>query len=232
MYNTDIMKITLERSGVYVTIRCTHSEDEVLENIGFASLGKIAEESLNKICSKMESSDCDEYYEDDEADDEDDEEDDEADDEEDDEEDDDDDDEDDEDDEEDDDDDDDDDEDEEDDEEDDDEEEDNEEEENEDKEEEDKENDDKEVEEKTKCKVTHSKVSRDCFKCIKTSNKDKLIKLVKGYNGKIKVYGTSKEQRSWVYKIVSEIENIDAWSLSLKNHRVLVLDYTPEPADE
>ena len=196
-------KITLESRGISVSIHNSNQGEDNIESIGFAFLGKIAEEALNKINSKrklnklvsddFDSSEKeddgyeeeDEYEEDEEDEDDEDDEDDEY-----------------------------------------------EEEEEEEEEDEEEDYDEEEDLENTKTSKLDSKNSNkkftskpsQCLKYIKNNNKDELIKLVNNSSGKIRIRGTTKDQRNWVYQIFSEIDNVSTWSWYGKNGRVLVID--------
>ena len=218
-------KITLESRGISVSINNSNPEEDNIEYIGFAFLGKIAEDALNKIqnkrkLNKLESDPFDnsededvkmkvygeeedeedeDEYDEEEDDDEYDEDEDEYDE----------------------------------DEYDEDEDEDEEEDEEEEEEEEDKSEEDVEnvVIPKTSkfdsknSKKKHSCTPSQCLKYIKSNNKEALVKLVKKCSKKIRIVGTNKEERHWVYKIFSDIENIKTWSLSSRNGpRILIID--------
>ena len=51
-------KITLEKFGVSVTISDSDNDGGILEHIGFATLGEVADNALKKICSKIQSYRC------------------------------------------------------------------------------------------------------------------------------------------------------------------------------
>ena len=191
-------KITLESRGISVSIHNSNQGEDNIESIGFAFLGKIAEEALNKINNKRKLNklvsddfDCSEkeddgYDEEEEYEEEDDEEYEEEEDEEEDED------------------------------------------EDEDEEEDEDEDEDEEGEEdfentKKSNKKFPSKPSQ-CLKYIKNNNKDELIKLVNNSSGKIRIRGTTKDQRNWVYQTFSEIDNVNTWSWYSKNGRILVID--------
>ena len=200
-------KITLESGGISVCINNSNLEEDDIESIGFAFLGKIAEEALNKINNKRklnklvsedlnysekeesEESESEDEEEDEEYEEEDDEEDDE----------------------------------------DDEEDEDEEEEDDEEDSEEDNQNEDSEEDFKKSNKESNKSNKKQnnsvqCLKYIRNNKKDELIKIVNKINGKISIKGTTKEQRNWVYQIFSEIENISTWSFYGKNGRVMVID--------
>ena len=189
-------KITLEKFGVSVTISDSDNDSGILEHIGFATLGEVADNALKKICSKIQSYRCNksEIMRLIGADDEDDEEDEEegegeeeeneseewADDEEEDEE---------------------------------------EEEYEEEEEEEGEEEDDESINKKNLKKAVNS-----CMKMIKKNNSEGFLEVVRENAGKkIKITNTTKDQRTWVYKIVTNVNDIDAWSLPRKGERVLVI---------
>ena len=190
-------KITLEKFGVSVTISDSDNDSGILENIGFATLGEVADNALKKICSKIQNYRCNKSEimrligADDEDDDEDEEEEENdseewADDEEEEEE-------------------------EEDDEE--------QEEEEEDDEEEGEEEDDEAINKKNLKKAANS-----CMKMIKKNNSEGFLEVVRENAGKkIRIMNTTKDQRTWVYKIVTNVNDIDAWSLPRKGERVLVI---------
>ena len=193
-------KITLESRGISVSINNSNAEEDNIESIGFAFLGKIAEEALNKInnqrkLNKLVSDHFDNSEEEDgfsgdastedEDEDEDEDEYDET-------------------------------------------------EESEDEEDEDEEPEESEDEENDEglgsstCSKNsnkkHSCTPSQCLKYIKSNNKEDLVKLVKKSSKKIRISGTNKEQRNWVYKIFSDIDNISTWSLYSRNGRVLIID--------
>lgn len=184
-------KITLEKFGVSVTISDSDNDGGILEHIGFATLGEVADNALKKICSKIQSYRCNksEIMRLIGADDEDDEEEGEeeeneseewADDEEEDEE---------------------------------------EEEYEEEEEEEGEEEDDESINKKNLKKAVNS-----CMKMIKKNNSEGFLEVVRENAGKkIKITNTTKDQRTWVYKIVTNVNDIDAWSLPKKGQRVLVI---------
>ena len=184
-------KITLEKFGVSVTISDSDNDSRILEHIGFATLGEVADNALKKICSKIQSYRCNksEIMRLIGADDEDDEEEGEeeeneseewADDEEEDEE---------------------------------------EEEYEEEEEEEGEEEDDESINKKNLKKAVNS-----CMKMIKKNNSEGFLEVVRENAGKkIKITNTTKDQRTWVYKIVTNVNDIDAWSLPKKGQRVLVI---------
>ncbi|GIS52552.1 MAG: hypothetical protein Ct9H90mP28_2680 [Paracoccaceae bacterium] len=187
-------KITLEKFGVSVTISDSDNDSGILEHIGFATLGEVADNALKKICSKIQSYRCnkseimrligadDEDDEDDEEEGEEEENESEewADDEEEDEE---------------------------------------EEEYEEEEEEEGEEEDDESINKKNLKKAVNS-----CMKMIKKNNSEGFLEVVRENAGKkIKIMNTTKDQRTWVYKIVTNVNDIDAWSLPKKGQRVLVI---------
>ncbi len=186
-------KITLEKFGVSVTISDSDNDSGILEHIGFATLGEVADNALKKICSKIQSYRCNKSEimrligaddEDDEDDEEGEEEENEseewADDEEEDEE---------------------------------------EEEYEEEEEEEGEEEDDESINKKNLKKAVNS-----CMKMIKKNNSEGFLEVVRENAGKkIKIMNTTKDQRTWVYKIVTNVNDIDAWSLPKKGQRVLVI---------
>ena len=187
-------KITLEKFGVSVTISDSDNDSGILEHIGFATLGEVADNALKKICSKIQSYRCnkseimrligadDEDDEDDEEEGEEEENESEewADDEEEDEE---------------------------------------EEEYEEEEEEEGEEEDDESINKKNLKKAVNS-----CMKMIKKNNSEGFLEVVRENAGKkIRIMNTTKDQRTWVYKIVTNVNDIDAWSLPRKGERVLVI---------
>lgn len=185
-------KISLEKFGVSVTI--SDNDNEILENIGFATLGEVADNALKKICSKIQSYRCNKsdimrlIGEDNEEDDSNEEEDDEsgewAEEEEEEEED-----------------------------------EYEEEEEEDGEEEEGEEEDDESINKKNLKKAVNS-----CMKMIKKNNGEGFLEVIRENAGKkIKITNTTKDQRTWVYKIVTNVNDIDAWSLPKKGERVLVI---------
>jgi len=187
-------KITLEKFGVSVTISDSDNDGGILEHIGFATLGEVADNALKKICSKIQSYRCnkseimrligadDEDDEDDEEEGEEEENESEewADDEEEDEE---------------------------------------EEEYEEEAEEEGEEEDDEAINKKNL-----KKAAIRLYIMIKKNNSEGFLELVRENAGKkIKITNTTKDQRTWVYKIVTNVNDIDAWSLPKKGERVLVI---------
>ena len=197
-------KITLESRGISVSINNSNAEEDNIESIGFAFLGKIAEEALNKINNQRKLNKVSDHFDnseeedgfsggastEDEDEDEDEDEYDET------------------------------------------EESEYEEDEDEEPEEsEDDENDDEDDDEglgSSTCSKNsnkkHSCTPSQCLNYIKSNNKEDLVKLVKKSSKKIRISGTNKEQRNWVYKIFSDIDNISTWSLSSRNGRVLIID--------
>ena len=184
-------KITLEKFGVSVTISDSDNDSGILENIGFATLGEVADNALKKICSKIQNYRCNKSEimrligENDEEDEEEEENESEewADDEEE------------------------------------EEEEDEDEEEYEEEEEEGEEEDDEAINKKNLKKAANS-----CMKMIKKNNSEGFLEVVRENAGKkIKITNTTKDQRTWVYKIVTNVNDIDAWSLPRKGERVLVI---------
>lgn len=190
-------KITLEKFGVSVTISDSDNDSGILENIGFATLGEVADNALKKICSKIQNYRCNKSEimrligaddeEDEEGEEGEEEEENEseewADDEEE------------------------------------DEEEDEDEEEYEEEEEEGEEEDDEAINKKNLKKAANS-----CMKMIKKNNNEGFLEVVRENAGKkIKITNTTKDQRTWVYKIVTNVNDIDAWSLPRKGERVLVI---------
>jgi len=197
-------KITLESRGISVSINNSNPEEDNIESIGFAFLGKIAEDALNKINNqrKLNKLVSDQFVDNSEEEDEDEDEDENEDEDED------------------------------------------EDEYDETEESEDEEDEDEELEEseyegdddedddeglrRSTCSQNsnkkHSCTPSQCLKYIKSNNKEDLVKLVKKSNKKIRISGTNKEQRNWVYKIFSDIDNISTWSLSSRNGRVLIID--------
>ena len=188
-------KITLEKFGVSVTISDSDKVSGILEHIGFATLGEVADNALKKICSKIQSYRCNkseimrligendeedeenesEEWADDEEEDEDEEEE---------------------------------------------EDEDYEDEEDEEEEEEEGEEEDDEAINKKNLK----KAANSCMKMIKKNNNEGFLEVVRENAGKkIKITNTTKDQRTWVYKIVTNVNDIDAWSLPRKGERVLVI---------
>ena len=187
-------KITLEKFGVSVTISDSDNDGGILEHIGFATLGEVADNALKKICSKIQSYRCnkseimrligadDEDDEDDEEEGEEEENESEewADDEEEDEE---------------------------------------EEEYEEEAEEEGEEEDDEAINKKNL-----KKAANRLYVMIKKNNSEGFLEVVRENAGKkIKITNTTKDQRTWVYKIVTNVNDIDAWSLPKKGERVLVI---------
>ena len=184
-------KITLEKFGVSVTISDSDNDSGILEHIGFATLGEVADNALKKICSKIQNYRCNKSEimrligENDEEDEEEEENESEewADDEEE------------------------------------EEEEDEDEEEYEEEEEEGEEEDDEAINKKNLKKAANS-----CMKMIKKNNSEGFLEVVRENAGKkIKITNTTKDQRTWVYKIVTNVNDIDAWSLPRKGERVLVI---------
>ena len=187
-------KITLEKFGVSVTISDSDNDSGILENIGFATLGEVADNALKKICSKIQSYRCNksEIMRLIGADDEEDEEEEEngseewADDEE--------------------------------------EDEDEEEYEEEEEEEEDDEEEGEEEDDEAINKKNLKKAAIRLYIMIKKNNSEGFLELVRENAGKkIKITNTTKDQRTWVYKIVTNVNDIDAWSLPKKGERVLVI---------
>tara|TARA_B100000530_G_scaffold332688_2_gene279426 strand:+ start:810 stop:1409 length:600 start_codon:yes stop_codon:yes gene_type:complete len=191
-------KISLEKFGVSVTISDSDNDNGILENIGFATLGEVADNALKKICSKIQTYRCNKsdimrlIGEDNDEDDDNsnEEEDDEsgewADDEEEDEED--------------------------------------EEDEEEEDDEEDEEEGEEEDDESMNKKMNLKKAVNSCMKMIKKNNKEGFLEVVRENGGKkIKITNTTKDQRTWVYKIVTNENDIDAWSLPKRGERVLVI---------
>ena len=194
-------KITLESRGISVSINNSNAEEDNIESIGFAFLGKIAEEALNKINNQRKLNKVSDHFDnseeedgfsgdastEDEDEDEDEDEYDET--------------------------------------------EESEYEEDEDEEPEESEDDDEDDDEglgSSTCSKNsnkkHSCTPSQCLNYIKSNNKEDLVKLVKKSSKKIRISGTNKEQRNWVYKIFSDIDNISTWSLSSRNGRVLIID--------
>ena len=59
---------------------------------------------------------------------------------------------------------------------------------------------------------------------IKNNNNEGFLEVVRENAGKkIRIMNTTKDQRTWVYKIVTNVNDIDAWSLPRKGERVLVI---------
>ena len=157
-------KITLEKFGVSVTISDSDNDSGILEHIGFATLGEVADNALKKICSKIQSYRCNksEIMRLIGADDEEDEE---------------------------------------------------------EEEEAGEEEDDESINKKNLKKAVNS-----CMKMIKKNNSEGFLEVVRENAGKkIKIMNTTKDQRTWVYKIVTNVNDIDAWSLPKKGQRVLVI---------
>ena len=68
------------------------------------------------------------------------------------------------------------------------------------------------------------KAANSCMKMIKKNNSEGFLEVVRENAGKkIKITNTTKDQRTWVYKIVTNVNDIDAWSLPRKGERVLVI---------
>tara|TARA_X000000368_G_scaffold350958_1_gene291376 strand:+ start:1743 stop:2336 length:594 start_codon:yes stop_codon:yes gene_type:complete len=189
-------KISLEKFGVSVTISDSDNDNGILENIGFATLGEVADNALKKICSKIQTYRCNKsdimrLIGDEDDDNSNEEEDDEsgewADDEE-------------------------------------------EEEDEEDEEEEDDEEDEEDEEEGEEeddeaiNKNNLKKAAIRLYIMIKKNNKEGFLEVVRENGGKkIKITNTTKDQRTWVYKIVTNENDIDAWSLPKRGERVLVI---------
>lgn len=191
-------KITLEKFGVSVTISDSDNDNGILENVGFATLGEVADNALKKICSKIQSYRCNKsdmmrliggdnenYDSNEEEDDEsgewidgEDEEDDED-------------------------------------------------EEEDDEEEEDEEDDEEEGEEEDQESINKKNLKKavnSCMKMIKKNNSEGFLEVVRENVGKkIKIMNTTKDQRTWVYKQVTNANDIDVWSLPKKGQRVLVI---------
>lgn len=191
-------KITLEHSGVSVTICNSDSEDDVLEDIGFAVLGNIAASALKKISSKLrgntlnkseimrcfeeswnsegdsegsEDSEDSEGSEGSEGS------------------------------------------------------EDSEEEEEEEKEEEEEEGEEEEEEE---IKTRKTGAIKTCLKYIREQNTEKFLKTVRDSKSKLRIIGTTKEERTWVFKSVACVQDIDAWSLPRRGNRILIISVSQE----
>tara|TARA_B100000902_G_scaffold398224_1_gene464268 strand:+ start:764 stop:1351 length:588 start_codon:yes stop_codon:yes gene_type:complete len=192
-------KITLEHSGVSVTICNSDSEDDVLEDIGFAVLGNIAASALKKISSKLrgntlnkseimrcfeeswnsegdsedsEDSEGSEGSEDSE---------------------------------------------------------DSEEEEEEEKvEEEEEEQEEGEEEEEEEIKTRKTGAIKTCLKYIREQNTEKFLKTVRDSKSKLRIIGTTKEERTWVFKSVACVQDIDAWSLPRRGNRILIISVSQE----
>jgi hypothetical protein len=183
-------KITLEHSGVSVTICNSDNEDDVLEDIGFAVLGNIAGSALKKISSKLkanlkgntlnkselmkcfeESWNSEDENSEDSEDGEDGEEG----------------------------------------------------EEGEEDEEEEEEEDEEEEEEEDEIISKKNSVIKSCLKHIREENTENFLKIVRDSKSKLRIIGTTKEDRMWVFKAVASVTDIDAWSLPRKGNRILII---------
>ena len=67
------------------------------------------------------------------------------------------------------------------------------------------------------------KIEQNIFKYIKSNNESLFLKELEEINGIIKIKGTTKEQRMWVFQIISEIHYIDVWSQLASGNRILFL---------
>lgn len=67
------------------------------------------------------------------------------------------------------------------------------------------------------------KIEQNIFKFIKSNNESLFLKELEEINGIIKIKGTTKEQRMWVFQIISEIHYIDVWSQLASGNRILFL---------
>jgi len=71
---------------------------------------------------------------------------------------------------------------------------------------------------------TNKNLEKTIFKHIKSNNEEEFVKELNNISDIVKINGTTKEQRSWVFQATSEIQNIDVWSVPIKNgQRILYL---------
>jgi len=67
-------------------------------------------------------------------------------------------------------------------------------------------------------------LEKTIFKHIKSNSEEEFVKELNNISDIVKINGTTKEQRSWVFQATSEIQNIDVWSVPMKNgQRILHL---------
>lgn len=71
---------------------------------------------------------------------------------------------------------------------------------------------------------TNKNLEKTIFKHIKSNSEEEFVKELNNISDIVKINGTTKEQRSWVFQATSEILNIDIWSVPMKNgQRILYL---------
>ena len=67
-------------------------------------------------------------------------------------------------------------------------------------------------------------ITRKCLKAIEDKDVESLRNALESYIGTIKLYGTTKGNRLWVFRELSEEDNLEVWSQQTKNgKRVIVI---------
>ena len=90
-------------------------------------------------------------------------------------------------------------------------------------EEEDDKEEDEDEEEDDEIKSTKSNVIKSCLKQIREGNTENFLKIVRDSKSKLRIIGTTKEERTWVFKVVASVTDIDAWSLPRRGNRILII---------
>tara|TARA_Y100000766_G_scaffold262996_1_gene254676 strand:+ start:25 stop:567 length:543 start_codon:yes stop_codon:yes gene_type:complete len=71
---------------------------------------------------------------------------------------------------------------------------------------------------------TNKNLEKTILKHIKSNSEEEFVNELNNISDIVKINGTTKEQRSWVFQATSEIQNIDVWSVPMKNgQRILYL---------